>query len=157
MNAKIIIHSCTENTLSVAERLKETLLKQGLGASIERVTAKDEKQAQQTGTAQLKDIPGTGDGDAFVFAAPVHGFSLSAAMRAYLSQVDSLGGKKACVFVTQHFPFAWMGGNHAANQLKSLCEAKGAKICQTGVINWSSKKREAQIALLCGSFGEALK
>lgn len=31
-------------------------------------------------------------------------------------------------------------------QFKEQCEAKGAKLAGTGIINWSNKKREQKIA-----------
>ena len=54
-------------------------------------------------------------------------------------------GLKADLFVTQAFPYAWMGGNRAIRQMKAICEKKGAQIDNTAVINWRSKKRNANI------------
>jgi hypothetical protein len=80
-----------------------------------------------------------------VFGAMVEGFSLSPTMQAYLRQLPPLTMDVRC-FVTQHFPKPWMGGNRAVRQFKKLCREKGAEVTQTGVVNWTSPEREAQIA-----------
>ena len=43
-------------------------------------------------------------------------------MKAYLTQLPSLKGKKVGCFVTHMFPFAWMGGNSAMKQFKDSIE-----------------------------------
>ncbi len=43
----------------------------------------------------------------------------------------------SALLVTQAFPFAWMGGNQAVRQLRKACQAKGAHVCASGVVNWS--------------------
>jgi hypothetical protein len=43
--------------------------------------------------------------------------------------------------MTQHFPFAWMGGNSAMRQLKDLCESKGNEPFATCIVNWSNETR----------------
>lgn len=147
MNIGIIVHSSTGNTLSVAEKIRDSLISAGHTATLERVTAMNEDPRAEGGS-RLKDAPGTDSYDALIFGAPVWAFSLSSVMRAYLSQLPSLHGKKAGCFVTQHFPHAWMGGNHAVRQMETACEAKGAVIFETGVVNWSSQQREKQIVSL---------
>jgi len=37
-----------------------------------------------------------------------------------------------------------MGGTQTISQIKKICTSKGAAIFETGIVNWSSKKREAQ-------------
>ena len=67
-------------------------------------------------------------------------------MQAYLLKIESLKSKKIICFTTQHFPYPWMGGNRAINQLTRICESKGAKVVETGIVNWSSSKRSKMIA-----------
>lgn len=147
MKIGIIVHSHTGNTYSVAERLKERLMVTGHSLALERVRAFNDEQAK-AGSIRLKEVPGISGYDALVFAAPVQGFSLSSVMKAYLTQVPTLKNKKVACFVTEFFPYPWMGGNRAILQMKSLCESKGAEICGTGVINWSSSQRNSMIAQL---------
>ncbi|MBH1941791.1 flavodoxin [Mobilitalea sibirica] len=144
MKVGIIVHSHTGNTLSVAEKMKETLLAAGHTVNLERVEAvnEDPNEAMKT---ELKTAPDITGYDAYVFGAPIRAFSLSPVMLKYLKQVSSMDGKKASCFVTQQFPFAWMGGNRGVKQMKNACLTKGAEILDIGVVNWSSKKREDMI------------
>lgn len=144
MKICIIVHSHTGNTLFVAQGLKEVLLTQGHSVIIERVTAYNEEPSAR-GNIQLKTIPDTSKYDVIIFGAPVRAFSLSPVMKLYLSQIASLRGKKVGCFVTQFFPFAWMGGNHSIIQMRKVCESKGANLFQTGIVNWSRKDRKKKI------------
>jgi len=38
-------------------------------------------------------------------------------------------------FVTQAFPFPWMGGTQAIKGMEKLVQAKGGKVSATGVVN----------------------
>jgi hypothetical protein len=67
-------------------------------------------------------------------------------MTAYLMQAASLKGKKTGCFVTQSFPYPWMGGNRAIGQMGKICGSKGAEVFGTGIVNWSSRHREKKIA-----------
>jgi len=141
MNIGIIVHSHTGNTLSVAEKLKEKYEKEGHLVTLEQVTAVNE-DPQAAATAELKTIPDTTGYDILVFGAPVRGFSLSPVMLLYLNQLPSLQGKKISCFVTQQLPYAWLGGNRSVKQMKKAVIAKNGMVHETGVVNWSSKKRE---------------
>jgi len=147
MKIGLVVHSKTGNTLSVAERLKNALAARGNGAEIIRVSAQNEEDATK-GKVSLNPVPDISGFDAYVFAAPVWGFTLSAVMRLYLDGIADLGGKKAALFVTHQFPRPWMGGNRAARQLESALTKKGSKVTDKGVVDWSSKTREEQIAAL---------
>jgi NAD(P)H dehydrogenase (quinone) len=144
MNIGIIIHSQTGNTNTVAMKLMEKLLALGHNVNLEKVVPVDEKQTV-VGNVQLKAIPETGIYDALIFGAPVRGAAVSPAMAAYLKQISSFQNKKTACFVTEFFPFPWMGGNRAISQLREACESKGAKVTETGVVNWSGKNREKKI------------
>ena len=116
---------------------------------MERVSAVNE-DPQARGPVALAQSPVVSGFDAVIFAAPVWAFSLSTVMQAYLQQLPAMQGKRAGVFVTQHLPFAWLGGNRAVRQLKRACESAGAAFFDSGVINWSSKKREEKTAAVVG-------
>jgi flavodoxin len=143
MKIGIIVYSRTGNTLSVAEKLKGELTAAGHSAILEKVKAVNEDPSAKS--IQLKTIPDTSAYDVLIFGAPVQAFSLSAIMKAYLSQLSSLKGKKVCCFVTQHFPYSWMGGNHSIKQMRKICQDKEGKIFETGIVNWSHKERESRI------------
>lgn len=151
----IIIHSETGNTLSVGECIRDALLINGHEVNIERVRLTNEKPAENsTGSIGNFDLTKY---DWLIFGAPVNGFSLSKAMQSYVSQLPDQSGLKTCCFVTQYFPKPWMGGNRAVQQFVQLCSAKSLSIQQTGVINWSAKSRENQIAQLINNIIVSMK
>ncbi len=123
MNIGIIVHSCTGNTLSVAEKLKESLTLKGHKVTLERVTAVDE--SPQASTFQLQTIPRIESYDCLFIGEPVRGFSLSPVMSLYLTQLTNLKDKIIGCFVTEFFPYPWMGGSRAVNQMRKLCDQKG--------------------------------
>jgi flavodoxin len=144
MKIGIIVYSHTGNTYSVAQRLMEELKVVGHSVTIERVTAVGDEQTE-VGKIKLKKIPDMGAYDALIFGSPVRGASLSQVMTAYLSQITSLQGKKVACFVTQFFPYKWMGGNRAIEQMKKISESKGAEVLGTGIVNWLSISRNKKI------------
>lgn len=139
MNIGIIVHSQTGHTLSVAEKLKQSLLLKGHSVTIERVTTVNE--SSRASNIQLQTIPIVEEYDCLFLGAPVWGYSLSPVMILYLTQLTTLKDKKIGCFVTESFPYPWMGGSRAVNQMKILCEQKGALASKIGVVNWSSRKR----------------
>jgi flavodoxin len=152
MKIGIIVHSKTGNTLSVAQGLKEKLTSAGHMVSLEQVTAANDDEINAD-RIQLIKKPDIGGYDALIIGAPVRGFSFSPVMTAYISKAGSLHGKKIACFVTQAFPFPAMGGNQAIGQALKLCEACGASVCETGIINRSNFKRKKMTEDLIERFG----
>ncbi len=152
MKIGIIVHSQTGNTYSVAEKFKERLVAAGHSANIERIAPAGGDQERPVRLAKLPDLSGY---DAFVFAAPVQAFSLSAVMGAYLKQLPDIKGKKAVCFVTKGLSFKWMGGKQAVSQIKKGVEAKGGTIVDSGMIHWGSKSREQDIAEMVDRLSKA--
>ncbi len=101
---------------------------------------------------ELQAIPDPQEYDFLIFGAPVEAFSLSSVMDTYLRAAPTLQGKRCTCFVTQFFPFAWMGGHRAAGQLGKLCTEKGATVEAKGVINWSSPGREHRMTATADRF-----
>jgi flavodoxin len=151
MKTAIIIHSNTNNTLTVGQRLLEALLSKGINISLERVTAVNEDTKTQS-EIHLASAPEIEPYDEIVIGAPVHGFALSRVMDAYLSQLSGFHGKRVACFVTEHFPKPWMGGRRAVRQLGRHVAALGGVVTKTAVVNWSNKLREEQIHTLVASF-----
>jgi flavodoxin len=145
MRIGIIVYSRTGNTLSVSERIRESLLAGGHEVQLERVTAINEDPNTAREKIKLKSIPDIALYDYVIMGAPVQGFSLSPIMKTYLDQIPQLQGKKVACFVTQHFPKPWMGGSHALKQMVGFISQKGGKVTDTGNVNWTSKVREEQI------------
>lgn len=144
MKIGIIVHSHTGHTLSVAERLRDRLISEGNEAAIEQVTAVNE-DPNAAPNAVLKDIPQTEGYDVLLFGAPVRGFALSPVMKLYLSGLPEMEDKKVGCFVTQTFRWPWLGGNGSIKTMKTVCEGKGARVFDTGIVNWSHPERDKLI------------
>lgn len=151
MKVGIIIHSHTGNTLSVAQRLQADLQSKGHLVEIQRVSAVNE-DPKASSNIELKTNPEIGDYDAIILGAPVRAFSLSPVMKVYLSQVASFKNKKVNCFVTQQFPYPWMGGNRAIKQMRNACQHLDTTTVKSAIINWSSKQREEMISRLINQF-----
>ena len=144
MKIGIILYSFSGNTLSVGERLKQVLLNKGYEVELERIKAIDENP-QSRNSIQLSEIPDVTRYDEIILGAPVRAFSLNPIMKVYLGNLPDLQGKKISCFVTEHFSYAWMGGNHAISQIKRMVHNKNGNVADSGVVNWSNTMREKQI------------
>ena len=153
MNIGIIVFSRTGNTLSVAEKILKAAVNQGHTAAIERIHAEHEEPGNKF-PLRLTALPEAKAYDAVIFGAAVEAFSLSPVLKVYLEQLPSLGGRKAGCFVTQHLKKPWMGGNRAIRQMRALLKAKGLDAQATGIVNWTSPAREAQIAAVAASLAK---
>ncbi len=151
MKIGIIVYSQTGNTYSIAEKLRDKLLAIGHSVNIERITPVDSKQMDLK-KIQIERVPDIAAYEALIFCSPVQAFSLAPVMTAYMTQISSLANKKIACFVTEFFPFAWLGGNNAIIKMKKTCESKGGTVSRTGVVNWSNKQRERQIADIVENF-----
>ena len=147
MKIGLIVYSQTGNTLQVAETLQKALVSAGHDAQLERITVAD-ANFKSTEMPVFTNTPDVSAYDMLYMAAPVQGFSLCRAMKAYLAQLDTLAQKPVACFVTQFFPKAWMGGKNAVKQMCEEIAHKGGEIVATGVINWSNKQKDAQIEQL---------
>jgi len=145
MKIGIIVYSETGNTLSVAEKLIEALRKRGEEPILDRITTVGKPNPSDRANVQLDHIPDVTKYDALVFASPVQAFSLAVPMFKCIGQIAPLDGRKTALFLTQHFPYPWLGGNRGMAQLEKGLLAKGALIGKAGIVNWSNKQRAAQI------------
>lgn len=145
MNIGIIIYSQTGNTLSIAKRLQEELTKKGHTATIDAITATNTEPNAKASLA-LKNIPNASGYDKIILGAPIHGFSLCLAMTKYLTEHADIKGKDIDCIITHHFPYPWLGGTRGMKQMIGFCTSKGASSKDNYIIDWTSKKRESQIA-----------
>ncbi len=147
MKIGIIVHSNSGNTYSVAEKLKNKLVADGHSVDLKKI---EPVGGENTNEANISKItfdhqPNVSGYDAIVFCAPVRAFSISPVLSSYLAKITTLKNQKVDLFVTQSFPYPWMGGKHAISQMKSICEQKGAIVGTTGIVNWKNKRREIMI------------
>ena len=155
MKIGLLIHSHTGNTLSVAEKLKDTLLKGGHQVEMRKL---EPVGGENTNEIDINRIhftpePEISGYDYVIIGAPVRGFSISPVLAAYLNKVPALKGQKVDLFVTQAFPYSWMGGNQAIKKMMRVCEEKGAVIQDTAIVNWKNKNREKLIMNLVNRLG----
>lgn len=154
MNIGIVVYSQTGNTMFAANKLKEALIGSGHVVNVEQIrTVGEVKPGVQK--VEIANSPAIASYDAVVFGSPVHGFSLSVAMKSYMEQITSLQDKKIALLVTQAFPYPWLGGNRTIAQMRRICQAKGALVAACGVINWAKSRREQTLAKAIDGIGEA--
>jgi flavodoxin len=144
MDVGIIVYSHTGHTLSVARKLEEGLSADGHGVTLEQLEIAGPVNPSAT-TAALKTRPAIDPYDALVFASPVNGGRMSAAMNGYLEQIPSLQGKKVVLLLT-HFFFRGWGAEQTIAQMTEVCQSKGATVSGSGTVRWTSLRRRRQIA-----------
>ena len=143
MKIGLIVYSYTGNTLSVAEKLLSTLISQSFDCQLQKIKAVDENPNVKH--PELLIIPDTDDFDVLVFAAPVRAFMTAPIMKMYLQQLPSLLNKDCYVFVTHHFPIAWLGGKQTVSAMAKMISHKQGTVKQSHVVDWSNKKKDQQI------------
>ena len=151
MKIGIIVYSQTGNTYSVAMKISEALIKKGHSVDIYKIEALRETN-QNANNIQITKMPNIEKYDGLIFASFVEAFSLCPVMDVYLKQLKSLNNKKVAVYVTQFFPYPWMGGKHAIKQMKKNLILKGNNITETGIVNWKNKNRDEIIEKLVKQF-----
>ncbi len=134
----LVIYSKTGHTLEVAKRIQ---LKKEFDLLMIEATSDDPNQP----FVELIEIPDIIDYDHVILGSPVHGFRISKIMNAYLTQLPDLKGKTFDLFVTQFFPFAWMGANQSIKQMQKIIKQKNGTVRQVGRVSWRSRKKEIQI------------
>lgn len=144
MKIGIIVHSNTGNTLQVANKLKTQLSSKGYIVNLECIQALDE-DSKSNENIELVHAPDITEYDVIILGAPVRAFSLSPVMMKYLNQLESMEDKKVGCFVTQFFPYTFMGGKRAISQMKEICESKSGSIFDLYIVNWSNLNRSKQI------------
>lgn len=145
MKVGILVHSKTGNTLNVAGKIVQKLKTDGYSASIEQIIAANDEETD-INKIRLTNTPNINQYDVVIFGGPVRGFSLSPILKSYLLKCESLQGKKVKCYVTQFFPYPWMGGRRAIEQMKDLCESKGSEVVDTAIINMKNKNVDKMIA-----------
>jgi hypothetical protein len=148
MNIAIIIHSQTGNTLSVAQKLKTRLEEMNHQISLIHIKNSD----QQSSYNQKPSLIVSGDNlnqvyDVVIFGGWVQAFSLCLGFSHYLKEMPTFKSNQTHIFVTHHFPFAWLGGNNAISQMKSILSKHNITVNSSKVFNWSRKNNTKEIEL----------
>jgi len=144
MNVAIFVHSRTGNTRSVAVRIRQTLESSGHTARIIDVGTAG-GAGGEPGVTTADGVEALNGCEGVIFGSPVHGFSPAPDIDAFIRTIPSLKGRAVACFVTQAFPFPWMGGSRSVRQMAKLCTALGATVSATSVVNWGRTCREKLI------------
>ena len=153
MKIGIIVHSQSGHTLLVGERLREKLRSDGHEVTLKRFRNTETPEGpQKPENIRLDHIPDAMGYDALIFGAWVQAFNLCPGFHLYLKQIPDFDTSNVSCFLTEQFPYKWMGGSLALSRMKKFLTAKGAEINSSGVINWGNKKREQQIDELVTRF-----
>lgn len=135
MKIGIIVHSQTNNTYSVAEKLQKKLQEAGNEVNLEKVNIVGGNKPGSK-DIQIENPPEITGYDGLVFGAPVHAFSLAPAMKIYLEEIPPMTGKKVALYVTKGAPFKWTGGTRAIGQMEKISKSKGATVVGTDIVIW---------------------
>lgn len=155
MKIGIIVFSKTNNTFSVAERLRAALVEKGLDVEIERIVPENDDPGVKPPIV-FTNQPDVSPYDVVIFASPVWAFSLAGVMKEYLEQVSSLQGKKVFSFVTKQLASKFTGGTKANRQIISAVALKGGMVEKSFIVSWKNKKREAEISSLIAEILKAV-
>ncbi|MBU4540092.1 MAG: flavodoxin [Firmicutes bacterium] len=155
MKIGIIVFSKTNNTFSVAERLKVALIEKGMDAEIERIVPENDDPGVKP-PIEFTNKPDVSPYEMVIFASPVWAFSLAGVMKEYLEQVSSLQGKRVFSFVTKQLASKFTGGIKANRQIKSAVNAKNGIIEKSFIVSWKNKNREAEITNLISEILKAV-
>lgn len=145
MNVGIVVYSQTGNTRRAATKLGEALASAGHTVTLEDIKLTQER-AQGSRSFTLGPAPRLAGHEVLVFGAAVEAFSLSPVLSSFLGGIAPLDGKRVVCLVTQAFPYRWLGGERALRQMRTLCEAKGAKVLGGEVVNWMGAGLDDRIA-----------
>ena len=143
MKIGILVYSYTGNTLSVAERIKDQIEKNGDQAQLHRITCVNGAPNGQK-KILLKEIPDVSEYDKLIIVAPINGFSICKALKIYFES-NKINASEVNCFVTQQFKNAHFGGNRGILQISKIVSTQGAVIKNTAIVHWSSKNRSDQI------------
>jgi flavodoxin len=146
MKRAIVFYSKTGNTRLVAERLKEAFENKNEAADLLEIKTKSEDPMQTE--VEFIDQPDLTNYEHIILASPVHAFQPSKIIQAYIKTLHQLDHKRFDLYITHHFPFAWLGGNGSLRKMKKMLEIQGATVNFKVSVNWSSKKREQVIQSL---------
>jgi len=130
----------------VVEQLQKKLSKKGHNAYIERLKPLDQDEIKNGDeNIKYKETHDLAKYEGYIFAGPVHAFSISVGLKSYLNEIHSLDNKKTACLITKGLPFNWTGGNRALNQLIKLVKSKDGQYIAGGIVNWIKFKRQKDI------------
>lgn len=155
MNIQIIVHSQTGNSLHVANMLKLNLESDTAVVAMTHIQADDEK-IMDPDQIKITALPDLKQADVLIIGGPVRGFGPSPAVKKAIRSLGSLKGKKVVLYVTEFFPFDFMGGKQTINAMTKMIEQKGGTVKLTRIIHWYNWGRNLKILKLVHAVKTAL-
>ena len=147
MKIQILAHSQTGNTLQVANAIKLNLEPDGHNVILTHIKADDERSLDPD-RIKISALPDAKDADLIILGGPVRGFAPSAAVIKTIKGLHGLTGKPVILYVTEFFPFDFMGGKRAIDAMKRLVEGRGGKVVETRILHWYNWGRNLRILKL---------
>lgn len=127
MHIGIIYYSITGTTEEFARRIANKLMEANHHVSLVKLTT----NVEVTGPGQrfeIKNPPDCSKFDFILLGGPVWAFSACSVILEFIKKSPGIRGKKMLPFVTMGFPFKFLGGNNAINQMKKTAEKMGAMV-----------------------------
>ncbi|HPX84460.1 MAG TPA: hypothetical protein PLW60_05960 [Bacilli bacterium] len=147
MKVGIIVYSYTGNTLLVAQVLAQKLEEKGINYALLRIET-DQNKEMDAKKVVLKSCFDLRPFDCFVFASPIHGFTLAAPFKKFLREQFHESKKPVLGFVSQFLPFNCCGPNRAKAFLTNYLQKQNTPFTFMGAVKWCKKNRQEQIELL---------
>ncbi|MBN2251118.1 MAG: flavodoxin family protein [Candidatus Altiarchaeota archaeon] len=131
MKIAVIVYSKTGTTLKLAKLFKEKL--EGKNHAVDLVELATDPDII-SGTAKhhtpfsITNLPDAEGYDALLVGGPVWAFSASPVIYEAVGGLKNVSGKKVLPFVTQGFPFTFLGGKQAIGLMSKELTKKGADV-----------------------------
>jgi len=146
MTIGIIVYSYTNNTLTIAKQLEEVLIEKGFNVDLESIKAFNENPNNTN--IVLSNLPNLKRYDTIIFASCVRGFDCAPIFKTYMNTLKTLKEKRCAGFVSQYFPWDFLGGTQSLKRLNELVEKKEGTFFPLKSIHVKSKQKDQQISEL---------
>ena len=138
MNIAIIVHSKTGTTRKFADRIADRLKKDGHSINVIQIETDvliESGSVRSCKRFSITNLPDIKAYDALLLGGPVWGFSASPVIVACMNALGDFGGKKVVPFVTQGFPFKFLGGKQAIGLMSRNAAEKKATVLPGAIIS----------------------
>ncbi|MDD3803207.1 MAG: hypothetical protein PHW02_02320 [bacterium] len=146
MKILIVFYSETGNTKLFAEEVKKAVEKKNIVCDMIQietdVPARNYNPSNQV--LNIKNMPDAEGYDYVILGGPVMAFRANYATMKCIKEINGIKGKKFIPFVTQHFPFPFMGGTNAISMMSKEAKKAGAEVLEGSIINiaWHDYKND---------------
>ena len=138
MDIAIIVHSKTGTTRKFADRIADRLKKDGNSITVIQIETDVPIESGSVRSCKkftITNLPDIKEYDALLVGGPVWGFSASPVIVACINALGDFEGKKVFPFVTQGFPFKFLGGKQAIGLMSRSAAEKKATVLPGAVIS----------------------